>query len=146
MHRVDSVRFLAAAIGFLFLCVGCEKGPAIAPVAGVVTRDGEPLVDAVVEFQPDHGAPSYATTASDGAYELEYRSGRMGALLGHHTVRVTTRGEVTDPETDTTRRVRESVPAEYNTQTTLEFDVKRGRNAFDIPIVGTRKPGPYEGL
>lgn len=146
MHRVRSV-LIASIFSLLpFLGAGCDKGPAIAPVSGVVTQDGKPLPDAVVEFQPDYGTPSYATTTDDGAYELSYRSGRMGALLGHHTVRVSTRGEVTDPETDETYVVPETIPGEYNSETTLEFEVERGKNVFDIPIKGKRKPGRYNGL
>ena len=70
------------AVLFLSTLVGCQKGPAVAPVSGVVTQDGTPLPQAMVEFQPDTGAPSYAYTDEEGRYEIQYQTDRMGALLG----------------------------------------------------------------
>lgn len=124
----------------LFVClIGCEKGPAVAPVTGKVTQDGVPLTGAMVEFQPDSGAPSYGYTDENGVYEIQYQTDRMGALLGHHYVKITTAGEKTDPRTDTTVNVPETVPLEYNEDTTLEFVVEKGNNVFDIAIEGKRK-------
>ena len=93
----------------------------------------------MVEFQPDQGAPSYAYTGENGRYEIQYQTDQMGALLGHHYVSVRTAGEKTDPRTDTTVNVPETVPAEYNDETTLEFVVERGQNTFDINIEGVRE-------
>ena len=119
--------------------VGCEKGPAVAPVTGKVTHDGVPVVGAMVEFQPDKGAPSYGETDADGVYQIQYQTDRMGALIGHHTISVRTPNEVTDPETDMTVNVPELIPVEYNDETTLEFEVERGKkNVFDIAIEGKR--------
>ena len=134
-------RFVAVGcFGCLVLsAVGCQKGPLVAPVTGVVTQDGEPLARAMVEFQPDKGTPSYGETDDEGRYELHYQVDRMGALLGHHYVSVRTAGEVTDPATDTTVNVPEMVPVEYNDETTLEYEVTKGDNVFDIKIEGKRK-------
>ncbi len=68
------------SVGLLLLAVvtGCSKGPAVAPVEGTVTQDGRPLVRAMVEFQPDSGAPSYGETDDDGHYEIQYQVDRMG--------------------------------------------------------------------
>jgi hypothetical protein len=122
-------------------CVGCDNGPEVAPVTGVVTQDGEPLEGGMVEFQPDFGAPSYGYTDETGRYEIQYQTDQMGALLGHHYVSVTTSGERTDPKTDTTVNVPELVPQEYNEETTLEYEVSSGKNTFDIAIEGKRKRG-----
>lgn len=129
---------IVAALATIFF-TGCDKGPAVAPVTGVVTQNGEPLNGAMVEFQPDKGAPSYGYTDESGRYEIQYQTNRMGALLGHHYVSVTTEGEVTDPKTDMAVNVPELVPAEYNEETTLEYEVKSGKNTFDINIEGKRK-------
>lgn len=129
----------AVAIIALLMFVGCEKGPAVAPVTGHVTQDGEPLVGAMVEFQPDSGAPSYGYTDENGDYQLMYQTDREGALLGHHYVSVTTIGEKTDPRTDTTVNVPELVPAQYNEETELEYEVVKGDNVYDIKIEGKRK-------
>ena len=118
---------------------GCSDGPAVAPVTGTVTHDGEPLAGAMIEFQPDKGAPSYGYTDENGRYEIQYQTDQMGALLGHHYVSVTTAGEKTDPKTDTTINVPESVPRKYNDPTELEFEVERGQNQFNIAIEGKRE-------
>src|SRR4051812_39027407 len=70
--------------------VGCSKGgPQIAPVHGRVTLDGQPLVNADIEFQPE-GAQraSKGRTDADGRYELAYKRGQMGAIVGPQTVRI----------------------------------------------------------
>ncbi len=124
------------------LCVfmaGCNRGPAVAPVEGIVTQNGEILVGAMVEFQPDQGTPSYGYTDENGHYELSYQVDRKGALLGEHNVRVTTAGEKTDPVTDVTRQVPETVPVEYSEESDQYYEVVRGKNEIDIAIEGVRK-------
>jgi len=135
---MKSTQLIACTV--LLLCiVGCDDGPAIAPVTGLVTQNDEPLTGAMIEFQPDSGAPSYGYTDETGRYEIQYQVNEMGALLGHHYVSVTTAGEKTDPKTDTTVNVPESVPRKYNDPTELEFEVKKGKNVFDIKIEGVRE-------
>lgn len=139
-HRLANI--IALCVVPMMLCfVGCSDGPAVAPVTGTVTQDGEPLAGAMVEFQPDAGAPSYGYTDDAGQYEIQYQVDEMGALLGHHYVSVTTAGEKTDPKTDTTFNMPETVPRKYNDPTELEFEVQRGKNVFDIKIEGVRKRG-----
>jgi hypothetical protein len=69
-------------------CGGSDL-PELGEVSGVVTLDGEPLPNAIVEFQPSaEGRPSSAETDEEGRYELLYLIDAPGALLGEHTVRV----------------------------------------------------------
>ena len=136
---MKSTSFLFATVSLLVFLTGCNDGPAVAPVTGIVTQDGELLAGAMVEFQPDSGAPSYGYTDENGRYEIKYQVNEMGALLGHHYVKVTTAGEKTDPKTDMTYNVSETVPRKYNDPTELEFDVKKGKNVFDIKIEGVRE-------
>lgn len=138
---MSAVRYLACAAMCLSVLTGCEDGPAVAPVTGTVTQNGEPLAQAEIEFQPDQGAPSYGETDEMGRYTLMYQTDREGALLGHHWVSVSSKGEVTDPKTDMTVNVPEKVPANYNDETELEYEVVPGRNVFDIQIEGVRKRG-----
>ena len=141
MKSDSTLRFAlnTVCLGMTLFLGGCEKGPEVAPVTGIVTQNGEPLPGAMVEFQPDRGAPSYAYTNESGEYAIKYQLDRMGALLGHHRVSVRTKGEITDPETDMTYNRPETVPAAYNDESTLEYEVKRGKNQFDIAIEGERK-------
>ena len=48
--------------------VGCEQGPVLAPVEGVVTLDGEPLAGATALFEPDIGAKP-AVGVTDISYD-----------------------------------------------------------------------------
>lgn len=74
----------------LITVVGCSKaeGPAVYPVTGVVLRDGAPLADVNVEFLPEKGRPSAATTDKEGKFVLEYIQGTRGAVKGAHKIRV----------------------------------------------------------
>lgn len=117
------------------LIAGCGSGSDLAPVRGKVTLHGQPLKDALVEFQPTApgGSPSSAITDAEGRYELMYTFGRAGAAPGEHLVSIRTGGTRVDSEG---REVecKECVPARYNTQTELKRTVKPGRNTLDFDL------------
>lgn len=88
--------------------VGCgTKGPEVVPVSGRVTLDGAPLVGATLSFQPitdrtstTPGVGSYGKTDSDGKYTLRLIDpDKPGALVGKHTVTITT-AVAADPASD----------------------------------------------
>ena len=66
----------------------------MAPVEGVVTLNGQPLVDATVTFTPTQAASdmnltSFGRTDNEGKYSLEtMMEGKRGALVGKHSVRI----------------------------------------------------------
>ncbi len=72
--------------------VGCGGSPSDQPevyeVQGTVTQGGTPVVGARVEFIPQAGRPSQATTNDAGEFTLQYLDGVEGAVAGAHTVRV----------------------------------------------------------
>jgi hypothetical protein len=78
------------------LLAGCSKsGPEVAPVSGHVTLDGRPLENADVVFQPEGAkSPSYGRTDAEGYYELGYKRGVPGAIIGEHTVSIYVSPEV----------------------------------------------------
>jgi hypothetical protein len=88
----------------LFAVIGCggAEDPAVYPVTGVILRDGQPLVDANVEFLPDKGRPSAGSTDKEGKFVLEYIKGTRGALKGSHKIRVVERFQGANPESPTT--------------------------------------------
>ncbi|MEX2308070.1 MAG: carboxypeptidase-like regulatory domain-containing protein [Pirellulales bacterium] len=111
------------------MLAGCrEGGPEIAPVSGRVTLDGRPLVNADVSFQPD-GAQraSGGRTDADGRYQLMYKRGQEGAIVGEHTVRIwVSREIVANPP---------HIPARYDTESELRREVKAGENnVFDFDL------------
>jgi len=116
---------------------GCGPGgPAVGQVEGTVTLDGEPVAGAIVTFVPvEGGRNSMAETDESGHYVLEYTGGKPGALVGKHKVRISTYQE---PEEDDSGQlvggVPEKIPAKYNEQTTLEVEVKRGKQTIDFEL------------
>ncbi|HUT94747.1 MAG TPA: carboxypeptidase-like regulatory domain-containing protein [Thermoguttaceae bacterium] len=125
------------------LAAGCGGSDGkLAPVKGTVTLDGEPLAEARVEFDPDPGevvrgkstgSASYGKTDSSGRYTLQYTHEKQGALVGKHTVRITTRGMTVDPDGKEVL-VPERLPPKYHLNSELTAEVKPGSNTFDFPL------------
>jgi uncharacterized lipoprotein YajG len=88
--QLVSLALLAGAL----LVAGCDRGPRMVPVTGVVTVDGKPVDKAAVLFaHVDGGRPTVGVTDEQGRFRLT-TDGREGALLGEHGVAIT-RYEVT---------------------------------------------------
>jgi hypothetical protein len=112
------------------LVCGCHRGtrPDLGLVHGRVTLDGRPLADAIVSFTPDgRGRNSTAFADGNGAYSLNYIRDVQGAVVGWHTVRITT-GDVRTGKP-------ELAPAQYNTKSQLRRQVSAGENIIDFPLV-----------
>jgi hypothetical protein len=125
-------RFLVALL--VAAAAGCGSS-GVAPVEGTVTLDGKPLANASVNFQPiakegkvDAGVGSYAKTDEKGRYVLRLVSDdRAGAVVGKHRVEISASGGAPRaPDDDRTPAAPNLVPANYNRNSTLTFEVKRG--------------------
>ena len=113
----------------IVLAVGCgQDGPKLVPVEGTVTLNGAPVAGALVGFQPDDpmASPSYGETDENGHYVLKFTLQREGAMLGTHTVSISTENE--------NSRKPETLPPEYNQNSQLKREVKDEENVFDFPI------------
>jgi hypothetical protein len=121
----------------LLVVVGCSRGPSFAPVSGKVTREGKPLADASVGFQPNAsmnpGSGSYGRTDADGHYELKVvTTDELGAVVGPHKVFVTPGGKVRDSKDD--RALGYAKPVQF------KFDVPpEGTNSANFDIPGAAK-------
>lgn len=113
---------------------GCGSGvelPDLATVSGTITMDDQPLPGATVIFQPESGRPSRGLTDENGKYELMYTAEEPGAIVGNHTVRISTYREG-DPDADDAALVakqEEKVPSQYNLESKLTFVVNSGSNS-----------------
>jgi hypothetical protein len=117
----------------LVISAGCgQEGPEIAPVHGRVTLDGQPLALADVSFQPEGAKrPSSGRTDSEGRYELMYKRGQPGAIVGEHTVRISVSRElVTNPPI---------IAKEFDTESKLRREVKSGDNEFNFDVTTEKK-------
>lgn len=113
--------------------LGCSGRPYdVAPVAGLVTLDGDPLAGGVVNFQPiaaknstSPGPGSTGRLDPDGRYVLELLDGSPGAVVGDHRVRIYSVSAEGPAATDTDMpgRPRERVPPRFNYQTELTITV-----------------------
>jgi len=113
----------------LFVVItGCGKdGQQIAPVHGHVKLDGQPLANADVQFQPDGSQrPSSGRTDAEGRYELMYKRGQPGAMVGTHKVRIWVSPEVVKHPP--------IIAARFDTKSELDREVKSGDNEFDFDV------------
>jgi hypothetical protein len=112
---------------------GCGSGK-LGTVTGTVTADGKPLANAMVTFSPEPaGRASSGLTNESGEYRLSYTRDEAGAVIGPHTVRIST-AVSTDDEGDYGKTPRETLPAKYNVGSELKRDVKAGKNVFDFEL------------
>lgn len=118
--------FLTGAFACVVFAGGCGHGdrPTLGMVSGMVTLNGRPLSGARLIFEPlEGGRASVGKTDEDGKYELIYIRKDKGAKVGKHKVQIVS-------DTDGS----ENIPARYNTQTTLEADVKSGVNDCNFTL------------
>lgn len=114
--------------------VGCDSGPKIVPVKGLVLRDGKPVANASVTFFPNSGRPSYATSDAEGKYSLEYGEGREGAVVGEHTVKLTLGGSMPGAPTGASGRGRQGGGFTPPQEVTLPTTVTVGDQASEIDL------------
>jgi hypothetical protein len=129
----NSALLSAIAIGTTLLCSGCKDRLPVAPVSGRVLLGNEPLAAATITFQPvaegdkrTSAAPgSVGRTNADGRYELRLITpDQPGAVVGKHTVRITT---VTSTADDSKLPGGERVPLTW----------RDGTQTFVVPAEGT---------
>jgi len=145
LRRSVPLRVLQSFVSLLAalsLSAGCGSGgPEIASVSGRVTMDGKPLPDATVLFVPENGRPAGGRTDADGRYSLNFTEGRLGAIPGKSSVRITTQREAEQDENGKVVRpaATESIAMEYNAASTLSFTVepkKKNVANFDLKSGG----------
>jgi hypothetical protein len=114
---------------------GCGGRSDIGEVSGTVTMGGSPLANARVIFQPQSaGVPSYGLTDSEGKYALQFDENTSGAIIGKHTVSIST-FFAGDPDADPPQtNSPETVPPQYNANSELTAEVVAGSNTFDFTL------------
>ncbi len=155
MNQVPN-RAPGALAGALAVCLaGC--GPShYVPVSGVVTVNGKPYRNAVVQFQPigtkenpRPGRGSTGKTDENGRFTLKSADGYAGAVVGKHRVRILTaysdklRGyEIWDADANkAVKSATDPIPLDWNANSTREFEVPSGgteKADFNITIHAKR--------
>jgi hypothetical protein len=134
-------RRLSVAIVMMLVCgmTGCGASapdlPKLAAVKGVVTLNGSPLANAIVEFYPDVGAPSSGKTDAEGKFALKYSQGQDGAIIGNHRVKVTETVELAGGGGDAPPpKVAPKPPRSFDWAD--QVSVTPGENTIDFPLTG----------
>jgi hypothetical protein len=136
MTKLNDARIwrLTSLCLFVGSVVGCGESAEyeLAPVAGVVTLDGKPVPYTQVVFVPqgaagkvNPGPGSAATCDNQGRYQLKTVRGEIGAVVGTHSVQISSTGppRSTSGDTDVGPPRKDAFPARYNANSTLTFDV-----------------------
>lgn len=136
------------------LLVGCDSGPKLAPVSGVVKLDGKPYANAMVSFQPiasgstDPGKGSVGGTDEQGRFVMMYDGTKKGAIVGRHRVRISTypgKGYKEDPSIDRSLGSPDGVIQPKGAKSNLEFDPipmewnEKSEHVFEVLAGGTDK-------
>ena len=117
------------------LLLGCGAGgPAVAPVSGRILVDGQPVAGLSVTFSPigsagnpNPGPSSLGSTDEHGRYSLSVIQGRKsGAVVGRCRVRVRVSQAIAPNADPQTLRSQRQLPARYNEQSELIFEVPAG--------------------
>jgi hypothetical protein len=125
--------WLLGCAGLLALGCGSNK---FAPVSGKVTRNGRPLPNVTVSFQPiaeqgtiTAGTGSIGKTNENGEFTLKAATGESGAWVGKHRVILSILSPKTG-EGDERRRggpqLEDQIPPEWNQNSQKTFDVPAG--------------------
>ena len=128
-----------AAVVLLSLTAGCGAGDGVSrgAVEGSVTFKGEPLADGVIRFIPtgDTTGPMTEAKIKDGGFRL---SQAEGPCVGTNRIEVFSfvkTGKKIRNEGVETEEVRQIIPPQYNTKTTLNAAIAAGENtlpAFEL--------------
>lgn len=146
--RVGRARFAVTVFFYVLVSFsfGCNNSPyELAPVSGTVTLDGEPVAQARVIFEPSRTGED-ALTAGPSSNGLTDEAGRYtllttvnedeGAVIGSHTITISTYLGQSDRSKDTGQVIRkEVIPARYREAGALTFDVpSNGTDTADFSL------------
>ena len=131
--------FLGLLTALLVAGCGGQSGPARGAVAGKVTVDGEPLKQGVISYRPtgETKGPSAGSEVKGGRYSIPRES---GPLAGKYRVEISAKKgtgkmiEVPEPAGTKMELTVEALPKKYNSETTLEREIKVGNNSHDFEL------------
>ena len=131
---IPNMFLLAAVLG---ACAGCGGGPRI---EGNVTIDGAPVDGGVISFFQGTGPGSDKGNAAivGGKYVIEGERAR-NLTPGSYTVQIHWLQRLTKPgsdaaNVDTSPAVKQLIPPQYNTKSTLTREIALGTNKIDFDL------------
>lgn len=133
----EMVRFFMLVTA-LAVAVGCNHGPAMAPVSGKVVYKGEPLKHGNVLFQPSAGPPAKGEIGPDGSFTLSTFKKNDGAIVGTHRVQVICAAPPTKPvnPNEEVPAAKSLIPEKYTNYATsgITVEVVKGGGPYIIEL------------
>jgi hypothetical protein len=83
---------------FVACLPGCGGDDKLIDIPGTVMRDGKPVPNVTVHFEPHFGRPSWGKTDEKGNFTLSYDPQNKGLEIGKHRVWVEFRVQSPDEE------------------------------------------------
>jgi hypothetical protein len=135
---------IAAVLGVVALAAlsGCSNTGSVelAPAQGVVTINGQPAANVMVQFLPqvkkgELGPTSSGVSGQKGEFELVTQDGKPGAMVGACKVLLTDMEEERPAQGQTAVK-RPRIPSDYTTVNprTIEVEVKPGGEPITIEV------------
>lgn len=143
MHESTNIRLaMFSGVLLLFAVVGCDGGPKMGTVKGVLKYNGEPISKGSVQFYPvAAGSMAAGALASDGSFELSTKTPGDGAVVGDYVVVVTPPSDVNTLEKELKpgqpHLVKfEDIPVIFRERQTspLKAVVELGDNSFEFDL------------
>jgi hypothetical protein len=121
-------RLILLLVCGMFFLSGCGGDRPTAPVSGTVKKNGKPLANASLTFQPiGGGMASTGITDANGRYTLKFLySEDEGAIVATHRVIIRTSKKSNTEDTSSDRAdpsARDPIPRRYNDDTELTMEV-----------------------
>jgi hypothetical protein len=144
------VRLFALLVLVGLTAIGCGPKQQFAEVSGVVTLNGKPMPDALVEFLPDpekgtQGPMSMGTTNAEGRFRLVCSDSdrRDGAVVGFHRVLIQDARSIPKARSDFSKeKPPENVPSRVSyiygkaASTPLRQEVRPGPQEVTLEVTG----------
>lgn len=136
------VRVLLAALLLMSFCAGCDQGGGVTrcAVEGKVTLDGAPVEEGSIAFIPTGGTegPTAGGQIQNGQYSVP---SAKGPVVGRYRVEIRAprktgkmiQNPMAEPGT-MVEEIAEGAPAKYNSESTLEEEIKAGKNVIDFEL------------
>lgn len=128
------MRLILASFLTAFIVAGCGSGePPTYPVKGKVTLDGKPLEKGLIRFSPAGNASPVGGEIKAGEYTLNAPPGESKVEITS-TIVVGQRKAYNTPDSPMVDITKEAVPEQYNTRSSLKYEVKPGSNTKDFDL------------
>ncbi len=129
-------RFIALlAFASVVAVVGCDHGPQMSEVTGVVTIDGNPVQKGSISFEPTDGHGFTAgATIEDGAYVAKVPPGEKRVRITGFEVVGQAPAYPNIPNSRMNDIVKDIVPPRYNSKSELKLTVEKSATTgnFDL--------------